>query len=168
MRKSWVIAAAALLVALAGGWYFASPAYTLSRMKAAAEARDDVALARNVDFPALRESLKAGMTQAILAEEDNEGGFGKLGSGIAMAMMSPMIDNMVSPAGLKAMLARRAPAESGGKGAKAEAEEVEIDRVGLSEFRLGAKGREGAMIFTRHGLGWKLSGVDLPRDAASR
>jgi hypothetical protein len=37
-----------------------------------------------------------------------------------------------------------------------------IERRGLSEFKIKAKGKQGAAIFRRHGLGWKLAGFDMP------
>jgi hypothetical protein len=38
----------------------------------------------------------------------------------------------------------------------------EIERISLDEFRVRGSGKDGELIFRRHGLGWKLSGVDLP------
>jgi hypothetical protein len=38
-----------------------------------------------------------------------------------------------------------------------------IVRRGLSEFLVASKQQpKGGLVFKRHGLSWKLSGVDLP------
>ena len=58
----WKIAAlAAALIVIASGalWYFESPAWTLKGMKDAAQSNDADALNAYVDYPSLRESLKA-------------------------------------------------------------------------------------------------------------
>lgn len=45
--------------------------------------------------------------------------------------------------------------------------DFEIERVSFDEFRVYAQDRpeQGTLIFTRHGLGWKLSGMKLPEGA---
>ena len=41
-----------------------------------------------------------------------------------------------------------------------------IERDGLNAFRVRGRDRaKGALVFRRHGLGWKLAGVDLPRSS---
>jgi hypothetical protein len=61
---------ALLLIAL----YFASPILALHSLTQAAKAGDKVALAQKVDFPAVRESLKAQLKTAMTRkfEEDPE------------------------------------------------------------------------------------------------
>ncbi|MDQ3079821.1 MAG: hypothetical protein M3R03_07480 [Pseudomonadota bacterium] len=41
-------------------------------------------------------------------------------------------------------------------------DDPEIKRISVDEFRVRGGGKDGQLIFRRHGLGWKLSGVDLP------
>ncbi|HEU5068648.1 MAG TPA: DUF2939 domain-containing protein [Sphingomicrobium sp.] len=70
-RGKWKTAAAAvILLAVASGalWYFESPIWTLKRMRDAAQSRDADALNAYIDYPALRESLKAElMAQMMIA-----------------------------------------------------------------------------------------------------
>ena len=66
MKKLIVLVAVAAL--LAGGWAFASPWWTLHRLRAAAMARDAASVSAFVDYPALREDIVADMTVAMAAE----------------------------------------------------------------------------------------------------
>jgi hypothetical protein len=169
-RRTWRIAAigAALLVIASGAlWYFESPLWTLKGIKDAAQSRDSDALNGYIDYPALRESLKAELMARMMAEaQKDESGFGALGMAIGSAMMGPMIDALVSPAGMRAALlanrqANAAPAAS----ALQVPEKPVIVRRNFSEFVVTSKGQpNGGLVFKRHGLSWMLSGVELPPD----
>lgn len=169
-RGRW-LALASMIVILAGlTWYFTSPAYTLSRMKAAAESNDSDAMASYIDFPALREDLKADLMAQMMAEtqkEDNE--FGGLGMALGSAVIGPMVDGFITPAGLKASFtanktrAAANPKKQPAGGALEMKEEPVIKRRGFSEFLVASKKEpDSGMVFKRRGLSWKLSGVDLP------
>lgn len=197
MNRRSLARAAALLApfALAAAWYFAAPAYTLSRMKAAAEANDSAALSAYIDFPALREDLKAEIMAQVTAElrRHPEAPFAGIGGAMAGAMVGPVVDAMISPAGLRTMFTLARPA-AGGPAATGPAtsrppspapqvrlprpgaappalrvaDDPVIVRRGLSEFLVASRqDRRAGLVFRRHGLSWKLSGVDLPaRDSA--
>ncbi|MET0517576.1 MAG: DUF2939 domain-containing protein, partial [Burkholderiaceae bacterium] len=53
---------------------YASPYWALHQMRAAAAAHDAAALAGQVDFPALRDSLKSGLRLRLASSELNERG----------------------------------------------------------------------------------------------
>lgn len=184
MKKSkWAIIAAVFALVAGAGWYFGSPAFTLNQMKAAAEANDSDKLVSYIDFPSLREDLKAEFMAHLMAEsaKDNSG-FGALGMALGSAMVGPMIDGMVTPAGVRAaIIANRNKDQSkeaapdGGTtsnlpkeaksslGGVALREDPVIKHRGFSKFIVASKGDpHSGMVFKRHGFGWKLSGVDLP------
>ena len=80
---------------------------------------------------------------------------------------TPMVDAMVSPEGMERLFERRAAEEkaSGKPSLKgvAPGEDPIIERTGLDEFKVrNREDPDGALVFKRDGLGWKLSGVDLP------
>lgn len=168
-RGKWAGLAAAIVIALGVAWYFASPWYTLRQMRSAAEANDAAALSSYIDYPSLREDLKSDLMAQMMAEASKDkSGFGALGVAIGSALIGPAIDGMVSPAGVRAMMIskeKRESAQSAGAPAapvKVESDPV-IERRSFSEFVVRSKSDpDGGMVFTRHGLGWKLSGVDLP------
>lgn len=83
-----------------------SPWWTLYQLRTAVAAHDAQAVSAHVDFPALRDSLKGqvmtGMQKAIAPEENNL--LARLGAAMAAVAVNPMIDAMVSPDGVMAML----------------------------------------------------------------
>jgi len=166
--RKWTIAAAAaaLIVIAAGGlWYFESPAWTLKGMKDAAQSHDADALNAYIDYPAVRESLKAELMARMMAgAQKDKSGFGALGMAFGSAMMGPMIDALVSPAGMHAaLLASRNENAPAAASALHVPERPVIVRRNFSEFVVTAKDRPGSgLVFRRHGLSWMLSGVELP------
>lgn len=170
-RPKMIAAMVALLVAAAVAWYFASPAYTLSQMRSAAEANDPDKLSAYIDYPALKDDMKAELMAQMMTEaEKDSSGYGGLGLAIGSALIGPMIDGMISPTGMRSMFIAKRNRENSPQsqqpqreGALTLQDDPVITRRGLSEFAVTSKKEpNGAMIFKRHGLSWKLSGVDLP------
>jgi Protein of unknown function (DUF2939) len=162
------IAAAALIIGAGVTWYLASPGWTLHQMKAAADANDPDALSSYIDYPALREDLKAEIMSQMRAEaKKDKSGFG-LGLALGTAMIGPVIHGLVTPAGMRAaLMAKRDQAQIKAAPRAASALRVPDDPVivrrGFSEFLVASKQQpKSGLVFKRHGLSWKLSGVDLP------
>jgi hypothetical protein len=140
-------------------------------MKEAADANDPDALNSYIDYPALREDLKAKIIGQMMTEaKKDKSGFGGLGLAIGTAMIGPVIDGLVTPAGMRAaLMAKRDQARIEGAPKAASALHVPDDPVivrrGFSEFLVASKQQPmSGLVFTRHGISWKLSGVDLPRN----
>ena len=165
MRK--IVAAVLVLLIVAAAWWYASPIWTLRAMRDAAKEHDAARLSAYVDYPALREDLKADLGRYVMSEAAKRPGDAgsKLGAVIATAFLGPIVDAAVSPEGVEAMLAvqnrkesqapRPVPASAG--------DDPVIDRDGFDSFRVhGKDASKGALVFHRSGLGWKLVGVDLP------
>jgi hypothetical protein len=82
-------------------------------------------------------------------------------------MIGPVIDGLVTPAGMRAALtAQRDQAQTKAAPQAASALRVPDDPVivrrGFSEFLVASKQQpKSGLVFKRHGLSWKLSGVDL-------
>jgi hypothetical protein len=163
------LATAALIIAAGVTWYLTSPGWTLHQMKAAADANDADALNSYIDYPALRDDLKAEITGQMTVEaKKDKSAFGRLGLTIGRAMVGPVIDGLVTPAGMRAaLIAKRDQAQTKGAPRAASALRVPdnpvIVRRGFSEFLVASKQKpKSGLVFKRHGLWWKLSGVDLP------
>lgn len=164
------VAAAVIVTASSTLWYFEAPAWTLKGMKDAAQSHDADALNAYIDYPALRESLKAELMARMMAEaQKDKSGFGALGMAVGSAMMGPMIDGLVSPAGMRAaLLANRQENTTPAASALHVPKEPVIVRRNFSEFLVTAKGQPNSgLVFKRHGLSWMLSGVELPPDAST-
>lgn len=165
-----ILGAVALITAAGAGWYFASPPMAMASLRDAALEGDKDELAEIVDFPAVRDSIKSQFKAQMAAEmaKEETNGFAALGAAFAMGMIDTMIDGLVTPDGIKAMV------ENGRLKAKASADtsstepgkppEWEIERVSFDKFRATPKGEDKAfaMVFKRDGLGWDLTEIDLP------
>ncbi|MDB5722838.1 MAG: hypothetical protein JWP15_3456, partial [Alphaproteobacteria bacterium] len=102
-RRRLILGGLGLVVALAAAWYFASPSWTLYRMRAAAQSGDSEAFAAYVDFPALRENMKGQMKARLQSEAKSErSGLGGLEIALGSVLVGPMVDSIVSPEGVRA------------------------------------------------------------------
>ena len=175
----WTLIAVGALIAAALGWYEGSPIYTLSEMRKAAEAGNTAKLANYVDYEALKIDLKGDIRREIVLEGNRRGAQSdpliKFGTDIATALVRPGVDLLVTPEAVQAMFDARSAANQGGRGSPAASAskvavmpvgiprtDAVIERHGLSEFKVKVKGKDGAAIFRRYGLRWKLAGVDMP------
>src|SRR5206468_11493081 len=119
----------------------------LHQMKAAADANDPGALNSYIDYPALREDLKAEVTGQMRAEaKKDKSGFGRLGLAIGRAVIGPVIDGLVTPAGMRAaLIAKRDQAQTKAAAQAASAlrlpDDPVIVRRGFSEFLVASKHR---------------------------
>lgn len=169
--KKWLVGVAALLIAGGGAWYALSPALAMQDLKQAALAGDREELKERVDFPALRESLKSrfhALMAAEIAKEGENSGFAALGMAFASAIVDPMIDGLISPDGIKAMVENGrmkgpndAPADTN--------HEVEwsIERKGFDRFIAHPKtdnAKAPSLVFKRDGLGWDLVDIEIPEE----
>ncbi|WP_426087066.1 DUF2939 domain-containing protein [Janthinobacterium sp. PSPC1-1] len=172
--KKTTIAAAVAVIALAVTAY-ASPYYALHQIKTALAERNAEALAGHVDFPALRASVKtqleASMARSIEATAGSGNPLAALGQSIASAMLGKMVDTMVSPAGVVALVNKSAvspqasdTADAPADGARKKAD-YSAGYAGVNTFVVRAKegnAQEGALVLLRHGVwGWKLSSIEI-------
>ncbi|AKM11261.1 DUF2939 domain-containing protein [Croceicoccus naphthovorans] len=146
--------------AVAGGWFVGSRFYALYDLREAARSGDVARLEGRVDFPAFRDSLKAEVGGAI---ERERMGSSDLGTRLAKAGAGLAIDGLVTPEAVATLV--RSGQAAGVTVARREdaTEPVEwhIEGDGLHAFRLVTSDSDGALIFRRDGLGWKLAGIDL-------
>ncbi|KKO64664.1 hypothetical protein VM94_01368 [Janthinobacterium sp. KBS0711] len=172
--KKITIATAMAAVAVAVAAY-SSPYYALHQIKTALAERNAEALAEHVDFPALRASVKTqlevSMARSIAATAGSDNPLAALGQSIASAMLGKMVDTMVSPAGVVALVNKSAVSpqasdttDTPADGAQKKAE-YSAGYAGVNTFVVRAKDgnvQEGALVLQRHGVwGWKLSSIEI-------
>jgi len=106
MKRALQVAATVFIVI---GVYFAlSPYLALRGLRSALYSGDSVVLEDRVDFPRLRENLKAQLNVAMLKNLNSElsaNPFSALALGLASKLVEGMVDSFVTPAGI-ASLAR--------------------------------------------------------------
>ena len=155
--KRIVITVAVLLLALCAAWYFLSPGYAMVQLRDAAVAGDAAELEERIDFPRVREALKADMRASM--------GSGVLGGELAQKMVGGLIDAVITPTAMaKVVTEGRLGAPDPQDGSRKEIE-WEIDREGFGRFRATPviEGRNPpSMIFERDGLGWRVVEIDIP------
>ena len=144
MTRNKMILIVAALVALAAGWYFGSPRWTLWQMSRAAEARDSDRLAAYIDFPTLRETTKEQVRAQLAArvQSGGEGGFGALGAMIGAAMIDPMVDGLITPETMRVAF-ERVP-DVGGSGAEAGGSGAGVGGSGAGSGGAGAGGAQAS------------------------
>lgn len=178
MKKSHVqIAAVAVAASLALSSY-ASPYWTLHRMNTAIAEKDAERFSSYVDFPSLRESVKGQMmvmmNERLSRPEMADNPFGGIGQIMGAALINPIVDAAVSPAGVIAMFksgkARPLPGVTGKQEAPApgdvrdDAPKYAVDYEGWSRVAISKPGDDaGRFILKRTGLwSWQLAALELP------
>lgn len=167
--KFSIIAGAGAALCLGIGLY-ASPYLTLNSMKGAIERGDSEAIAQNVDFPSVRTSLKSEM-RSLMARQSQNDAMASLGSMMAGSMVDPMVDQAITPEGLKALISRSSPSSQSSQSDK-DIPKVTLGYESLNSFVVKLEGKDFAMssqlgssspslLFSRSGLGWKLTGVRM-------
>lgn len=190
-RKNRILIGASLGVALALliAGYFASPILALHSLTVAAKAGDRDRLEQGVDFPAVRESLKAQLKTAMTRkfEEDpklRDNPFAAFGQLLLGSVVDKAVDSYATPDAIASMVATNEPPktissspagpvlEPAKPKAKSETE-VRYGYQDLDHFRAAYSDRKhGAdepfvLILERRGIfGWKLIRIELPGLAA--
>lgn len=170
--KKWIVGALVASLIPGGAWYLVSPSMAMSGLKTAALAGDKQELKDRVNFPALRGSLKDQFRAVMVAEmakQKDDNPFGALGMALASAMVDPLIDAVISPEGIKAMVENgrmRGPNDA----AANPKDEVEwsIERKGFDRFIARPETdnpKAPSLVFARDGLGWDLVDIEIPGEA---
>ena len=172
-----------------GCYAFASPWLALKDLSQAFEDQDIRKIEKLVDFPELREDIKvtakaAMMKSAAIELEGNP--FAAMGIMMANAIVDPIIDQVISPAGLQlffsagemsggadgipenidAIARDLIPSSDGGEASRGI--KVKTEYVGINEFQVQVRNVEifnesVSFYMRREGLGgWKVDGIRIP------
>ncbi|QSX75693.1 DUF2939 domain-containing protein [Lysobacter arenosi] len=177
--KKWIaLPLLALLLLLA--WIAAGPFMAIKAIREAIQAQDSAALSRHVDFPLLRQSLRAQVEDALARRAGAEvldSPLGGLALGLANQAAGGMVDVIATPAGIGAILEGRGLLHriSGGGISKddAYAHQAPPDPLRDARYRFESPSRFTATVHTadgapvvfvllRQGLDWKLADIRLP------
>lgn len=161
-------------------WLYASPYFALQSMQTAAVERDAKKFSSYIDFPLLRENLKAELNAKMLSEmsknqSPQENPYSGLALTMGPVMVNTMVDAYISPAGIE-MLFKVAEDRANDKSKPFDAfnqtilsqdkVEVRAEYISFNEFEVSYrtdKGGESKLVFERRGLSsWKLVNSKLP------
>ena len=178
-----------------GCYAFASPWLALKDLTQAFEDQDTRKIEKLVDFPELREDIKvtaraAMMKSAAIELEGNP--FAAMGIMMANAIVDPIIDQVISPAGLQlffsagemsggtdglpenidAIARDLIPSGDGGEASSgvvaAQHIDVKTEYLGINEFEVQVRNidmfnESVSFYMRREGLGgWKVDGISVP------
>lgn len=178
MTRGLRIGAVAALLATISGWYYYTPYLAVKNMRVAAERNDSATLSRYINFPSVRDSLKASLNAWMLrevAKEQERNAFAALGAAFAVALVGPMIEAMVTPEALAMMMKGEKPSlekiKPKATAASATSDPETETWMGYETFdqfivttrKKGTTDDPVALVFHREGLvSWKLSAIRLP------
>ncbi len=157
-----------------GVWFYFTPHMAVSEMESAAEARDAARLSEYVNYPELKESLKAEFSTTLSAtarQKTNNDLLSTLGAALVAGFVDPMIDTLVTPEGLAMMMKgnvskdnkQASASKSSDTDVKTSSSYESFNRFVVVASRKDAPNEPVQLVFNRHGLfDWKLSSVRLP------
>ena len=166
-----------LAVATLLGYGAAGPYLAISAISDAVRSEDATALAKQIDFPPLRESLKRQLRDATLrkAGADTQASLlGGFGVAIAGQLSDVAVDAMVTPIGIGALMEGH-KSWNRLSGVAPPTRDTARDRPdpfadasrrfeSLSRFTVTVEGSDGSpvvFVLTRKGLRWKLSDIRI-------
>ena len=174
---------------LVGVYYAASPWLTVNKLKQAFENKDTRQIEKIVDFPELREDFKEVAKAAIMkkgATELEGNPLAALSIMIANALIDPLIDQVISPAGLQALLSTGEMSvqpsdvlnENNSWSSKESTTEefqpspdisVKMNYTDLNEFKIELSNKSViaepiSLFMEREGFAdWKVTGIQIPQ-----
>ena len=188
-KKQLLALAAAGTGVLLGAYYAASPWLTVNKLKQAFEKKDTRQIGKIIDFPELREDFKEVAKATVMknAAKELEGNpFAALGMMMANALIDPLIDSVISPAGLQALLSTGEMSvqpsdvlnENNSWSSKESTTEefkpspdlsVKMNYTDLNEFKIELNNKKViaepiSLFMEREGFAdWKVTGIDIPQ-----
>lgn len=173
MGKKWIYAGAAVLTIMVA-IYLGSPYLAARNLKQAAVSGDADAVEAQIDFPAVRESLKSQLTAQLIKNMQNDTGSGSglvagLGAMFMPVIIGRAIDAYVTPAGIAAMVRGQKPTTPVADTNQDPTAHYSQEYVNLDRFRVKVQGSESdrviGLLFERRGFAsWKLIRVELPTE----
>lgn len=176
--KKW-LALLVLAAVLLLGYVAAGPFLAYNAIREAVKAQDTAALAEHVDFPVLRGNLKAQIDDYVVrrAGPDMQSNvFGAFAVRVASGLAGGLVDTLVTPAGLAALLEGRSVWHRASGGGITDntyehappadpLQEASYGFESLSRFTATVVDDDGepvTFVLSRDGLDWNLTDIRLP------
>lgn len=164
----------AVLVLLLG-YVVATPYLTVAQMQAAAQARDGETLAEYIDFVAVRESLNTQLTAMLadeMAQSRDDNAMGLLGAAFGSKIIELLLDAIVTPEGLVAVLngdpmtdvldQNAVQSSSTSANTTVTMGYQSLDTFGVTITNTDTQSAT-TLLLRRDGLSWRLSEILLPK-----
>ena len=164
-----------IFLAASATYILASPYVSLSGLGTAIENADAADLEERVDFPALREALKAESKARVMedsAKRLSGNPFAALAVGLASNLVDSIVDAAVTPSGLARLASGDAtPRQNDSRKPRARNKadpfsDARIDRESMSRFSVWVPVNDSSgeirFVFRRRGLSWVLTSIEIP------
>ncbi len=168
-----------LLSLATAGYVAAGPHITILEIKTGIAERDSGKLSENIEFPRLRQNMKAQFNAEIAGQipiEMQDNPFAAFGTALASKMVDGLVEALVTPEGLaKAMQGKRpksspdsdrTPRSDGKKEQKDDVfHNARYSYDSLTAFSIwmpNEDGTETRFILERQGISWKLVNIVMP------
>lgn len=167
------------LLILVGGWYVHTPYAVTDTVLEAARSRNVSELNRHIDYQAIRQDLKTSLgtslSKTLLGSQATDSGMGAFANLFANAMLTPLVDSLVTPEGLTLMLQAAIPDPKQPDTQPAKEKDMVIRKAydGMNVFLMEVSSRSQPQRavqfrFEREGLaGWKMKSVAIPESLLS-
>ncbi len=174
--KKWLIAGLSILLLAPGAYFAAGPYLAMKGIRNVVASGDYGKLPYFVDFDKLRANVTPQVQARITRDIQQRLGRGNpasMATGVASLIAEPAIDAIVSPLGVATLLSGSALANKltgkvaadGRVHAVDPLKDARTQYTSMSRFTATVttdEGRPLVFVFERDGLGWKLTGLDLP------
>lgn len=174
MNVRVIIAGIVAVLVLLLGYVVATPYITVSQMQAAAEARDGQALSEYIDFVAVRQSLNTQLTAMLtdqMTQSTDDDAMGLLGAAFGSKIIELLLDAIVTPAGLVAVLNgdsmtdvldQESSVSSTPANTSVSMGYQSFDTFGVTITNIDTQSAT-TLVLRRDGLNWRLSEILLPQ-----
>lgn len=178
--KKWLVSIIVAAVFVTAAWWYFSPYLVMLSMRSEIEARDAEAFSAHVDYPSVRESLKAQLAARVSGQASDPdkriSDAESLGKALGRALIAPMVDALVrpevvmramdqgvlEPRGNPGPKGRNDGPDAGRKAWKVEREGTDRVVVAREDPEQNGK-RMVAVVFDRRGFAdWRLTELRLP------
>ncbi len=163
-----------------GIWFYLTPYHAVDDMRRAAKEGDQARFSTYVNYPQLRSNLKLELQtkmQQKLGTQQDSSVLASLGATLANALLEPMVDALVTPQSVAAMMAgqkvatgdkplhaQNPPASEGQRGATDVVYRYQsLNRFIVAIKKTASNEQPVELVFEREGLAsWKMIALHLP------
>lgn len=171
-RSTRVAGATSVIVAVVFAWYWAGPFFAVASLRNAAVQGDTAELNERVDFSRLRGEIKTQFSAILIgtiADNLRDNPFAALGIALAAKLTDVMVDTMVTPAGIAALLDSRKNSSTGEVSGFSLmfSRDFVIQREGISSFEFysaNEREKKPTLRFMREDLNWRLVSLHIPKE----
>lgn len=160
-----------VILAAIAAFFIYAPYRTVAKIERGIVNRDGEAIAKHIDFPSLRENVKAHMNSTLAEEKESNNPLLAMGAALSGSAVNSAVDALVTPQGFITMVSSAARF-AGDTGASSKAQPLARASKRYHSFNrfavtLKNEQKEVQMRFVlqRKGLGWKVTDMDVPTEA---